>query len=342
MKKNILLTGGAGYIGSHTCLELLLEDYNVIVVDNLSNSNSESLNRVEKLAAKKIKFYKLDILELDLFRKVFSENKIDVVIHFAGLKAVGESTEFPLKYYNNNLTGTLNLLKLMEEFKVKNIVFSSSATVYGKPKSLPINENFPVSPTNPYGNSKLFIEQILTDFYKSNRQFNIVILRYFNPVGAHKSGRIGEDPNGIPNNLMPYISQVAIGKLKEVCVFGNDYDTKDGTGVRDYIHVVDLARGHVSAIRKLSDKTGLFFYNLGTGVGYSVFDMIKAFQKITKKNIPYRIVEKRKGDIDSCFADASLANKELKWVAKYGIEDMVEDTWRWQENNPSGYAKKIK
>ncbi len=335
--KTILVTGGAGYIGTHTCVELLNENYEVIVVDNLSNSSEVALKRVEDLTGKKIKFYQADLLDYESLKTIFKENHIESVIHFAGLKAVGESNVIPLNYYHNNITSTLHLVQLMKEYKVLNLVFSSSATVYGNPATLPIKENFPVSATNPYGNTKLFIEQILTDFQNSDHSFNIALLRYFNPAGAHKSGRIGEDPNDIPNNLMPYISQVAVGKLEELSVYGNDYNTKDGTGVRDYIHVVDLAKGHIAAIKKLESTPGLVKYNLGTGKGYSVLEMIQAFEKMSGRKIQYKITGRRPGDIAACYADPTLAKKEIGWEAEYGIEDMVIDTWKWQKNNPDGY-----
>ena len=337
MKKTILVTGGAGYIGSHTCVELLNKDYNVIVVDNLSNSSSESLKRVKEITEKKPGFYKINILDKEALRIVFKNHNIHTIIHFAGLKAVGESTEIPLKYYHNNITGTLVLLGLMKEYNVKNIVFSSSATVYGDPATLPITEDFPTTTTNPYGSTKLFIEEILKDLYKSDNSWNIALLRYFNPVGAHASGKIGEDPNDIPNNLMPYISQVAIGKLKELSVFGNDYSTHDGTGVRDYIHVVDLAKGHIAALSKLDNAPGLVIYNLGTGQGYSVLDLVHAFEKITDKKVPYKIVSRRPGDIAACYANPEKAAKELNWKTHYGIDEIVRDTWNWQTNNPDGY-----
>ncbi|SHJ49896.1 UDP-glucose 4-epimerase GalE [Parasporobacterium paucivorans] len=334
----ILVTGGAGYIGSHTCVELLNDGYEVIVLDNLSNSSKESINRVEEIAGKKLRFYKGDICSRTDLQRVFTENKIDAVIHFAGLKAVGESVEKPLEYYMNNITGTLVLCEVMREYGVKNMVFSSSATVYGNPKSVPIREDFPLSTTNPYGSTKLMIENILTDIQNADKQWNIILLRYFNPIGAHESGRIGEDPNGIPNNLLPYVAKVAVGKLPVVNVFGNDYDTKDGTGVRDYIHVVDLARGHIRAIGKLDENPGLKVYNLGTGTGYSVLEVIASFSKACGKEVPYRIAPRRPGDIGVCYADPEKAWKELGWKAEYSIGKMCEDTWRWQSKNPDGYA----
>lgn len=334
---SILVTGGAGYIGSHTCVELINSGYEVIVLDNLSNSSEVSLKRVEKITGKKIKFYKADLLDRKEVNKVFQNETIDTVIHFAGLKAVGESVKKPLEYYYNNLTGTLVLCDIMRKWGVKKIVFSSSATVYGNPVTVPIREDFPLSVTNPYGRTKLMQEEIFQDLYKSDPEWNIILLRYFNPIGAHESGLIGEDPIGIPNNLVPYITQVAVGKLKEVNVFGNDYNTPDGTGVRDYIHVVDLAIAHVKAVEKLNTDSGLFVYNLGTGKGYSVLDMIKAFSDVCQKEIPYVVKPRRPGDIAICYADASLAKRELGWSAKFGLRKMCEDTWRWQKNNPNGY-----
>jgi len=333
----ILVTGGAGYIGSHTCVELLNNNYDVVVVDNLCNSSKESLNRVKTITGKEVAFYEQDILDEQGLSKVFSEHAIDAVIHFAGLKAVGESVEKPLEYYQNNLTGTLVLFKVMRDFNVRNFVFSSSATVYGDPHTVPIKEDFPLSATNPYGRSKLIIEEISRDLFLADASWNIALLRYFNPVGAHKSGLIGEDPNGIPNNLVPYIAQVAIGKREKLSVFGGDYDTPDGTGVRDYIHVVDLARGHIKALEKLTEKPGLVTYNLGTGHGYSVLDMVRAIEKAADCKIPYQIVARRAGDIATCFADPAFAEQEIGWKAEHSLEEMAEDTWRWQTNNPDGY-----
>ena len=331
---NVLVTGGMGYIGSHTIVELLNDGKNnVIVVDNLSNSKENVKERVETITGKTFKFYKEDLVNLDSVYKIFKENKIDSVIHFAALKAVGESVEKPLEYYENNLMSTLNVLRAMKEFNVRNFVFSSSATVYGEAKTMPILEDFDLSATNPYGRSKLIIEDILRDLYKADKNFNIAILRYFNPVGAHESGLIGEDPNGIPNNLMPYITQVAIGKLQKLNVFGGDYDTKDGTGVRDYIHVVDLAKGHLKALEKLEKDSGLFTYNLGTGTGYSVLEVINAFEKASGRNVSYEIVERRAGDIATCYADPTKAKKELGWIATKDINDMCKDSWKWQEHN---------
>lgn len=336
---NILVTGGAGYIGSHTCLELLNLDHNVTVVDNLSNSSRESLFRVEQLVERSLVFHEVDLLDREGLREVFrsAENKFDAVIHFAGKKAVGESVEQPLAYYLNNITGTLILAEVMAEFDVKNIIFSSSATVYGDPATVPIKEDFPLSCTNPYGRTKLMVEEILADLNVADSSWNVCLLRYFNPVGAHKSGRIGEDPNGIPNNLVPYISQVAVGKLERLAVFGDDYPTKDGTGVRDYIHVVDLALGHVKAIDKLLMNPGVVVYNLGTGSGYSVLEMVQAFGKACGKGVPYAIVGRRPGDIAACYADPAKAYAELGWRAERGLVEMCEDTWRWQEQNPDGF-----
>lgn len=334
---NILVTGGAGYIGSHTCVQLLDAGYGVIVVDNLSNSKEESLKRVERITGKGISFNRTDLLDKASLSSIFAENQIDSVIHFAGLKAVGESVAVPLRYYNNNITGTIVLCEVMKERGVKNIVFSSSATVYGDPESVPIRENFPLGATNPYGRSKLMIEEILRDLHVSDSEWNIALLRYFNPVGAHESGLIGEDPNDIPNNLMPFISQVAIGKRDELSVFGNDYPTPDGTGVRDYIHVVDLAIGHIHALKKLEQEPGVVTYNLGTGHGYSVLEMVKAFEKGSGRKVPYKITARRPGDIASCYADPTKAYEELGWKASRGIDEMCSDAWRWQSKNPNGY-----
>ncbi|MBD3615840.1 MAG: UDP-glucose 4-epimerase GalE [Gracilimonas sp.] len=334
---NVLVTGGAGYIGSHTVLELLNEGHEVIVIDNLSNSSKEALRRVQEITGKEVIFYKEDLLNKQQVDKIFINHSIDSVIHFAGYKAVGESVAEPLMYYDNNITGTIYLCEAMKKHGVKNIVFSSSATVYGDPHKVPITEDFPLSATNPYGRTKLFIEYILKDLHVADESWNIALLRYFNPVGAHKSGQIGEDPNDIPNNLMPYVSQVAVGKLKELAIFGDDYPTHDGTGVRDYIHVVDLAIGHLKALKKLNSNPGLAVYNLGTGKGSSVLDMVKAFEKASGKKIPYKIAPRRPGDIAECYADPSKAEKELNWTATRGIEEMCEDTWRWQSKNPNGY-----
>ncbi len=336
----ILVTGGAGYIGSHTCVELLNGGYDVIVADNLSNSSEESLKRVKKITRKDLVFYKIDLCDNQGLRQIFLDQKIDAVIHFAGLKAVGESVEIPLKYYQNNILGTLNLCDVMNEFNVKTIVFSSSATVYGDPETLPIKEDFPVLATNPYGRTKLMIEEILQDIYHSDNSWNIALLRYFNPVGAHESGQIGEDPLGIPNNLMPYLSKVAVKSLPHLSIFGNDYDTPDGTGVRDYIHVVDLALGHIKTLPKLFDNPGLIIYNLGTGKGYSVLEMVKGFENANGTTIPYEITQRRKGDIGTCYADPSKAKEELNWEAVKTLEDMCRDTWNWQQKNPDGYIKR--
>jgi UDP-glucose 4-epimerase len=334
---NVLVTGGAGYIGSHTVLELLKDSHEVIVVDNLSNSSREALNRVKKISGKDLTFYEEDLLNKSAIDTIFEDHNIDSVIHFAGYKAVGESVDKPLKYYDNNITSTLYLCELMKKHGVRNIVFSSSATVYGDPHEVPITEDFPLSATNPYGRTKLFIEYILKDLHVADDSWNIALLRYFNPVGAHKSGLIGEDPNDIPNNLMPYVSQVAVGKLKELSVFGDDYPTPDGTGVRDYIHVVDLANGHLKALEKLNTNPGLVVYNLGTGAGSSVLDMVRAFEKASGKEVPYKIAPRRSGDIAACYADPSKAEKELGWTAKRGIEEMCRDAWKWQSDNPNGY-----
>lgn len=333
----ILVTGGTGYIGTHTCVELLNNGYEVVVIDNLSNSKTEALNRVKELTNKDIKFYKVDLLDRVGLEEIFEENKIEAVIHFAGLKAVGESVSIPLHYYHNNITGTLILCEVMNKFGVKNLVFSSSATVYGMPERMPISEEDPLGATNPYGSTKLMIEQILRDLYVSDPSWSVALLRYFNPIGAHESGRIGEDPNGIPNNLMPFITQVAVGKLEKLRVFGNEYPTVDGTGVRDYIHVVDLANGHLKALEKITGATGVEAYNLGTGNGYSVLEMVKAFEKASGIKIPYEIVDNRPGDIAVCYADSTKAKSELGWSAEKGIEEMCRDSWRWQSENPNGY-----
>lgn len=338
---SILVTGGAGYIGSHTSIELLNAGYDIIIVDNFCNSKPEVLNRIEELSGgKKPKFYKVDILDREGLSKVFEENTIEAVIHFAGLKAVGESVTMPIEYYENNISGTLVLCGVMRKYGVKKIVFSSSATVYGMENKVPFSETMPTaSATNPYGSTKLFIEQILKDIYVSDNEWSIALLRYFNPIGAHESGRIGEDPNGIPNNLMPYITQVAVGKREFLSVFGDDYDTHDGTGVRDYIHVVDLAKGHLKAVEKVMNSKGVEPYNLGTGIGYSVLDVVKNFEKASGVEVPYKIVPRRAGDIATCYADASKALNELGWKAEKNLEDMCRDSWRWQKNNPNGYDK---
>ncbi len=336
---SILVTGGAGYIGSHTVIELIEAGYGVVVVDNLCNSSSESLKRVEEITGKSVTFYEADVNDRDALKKIFEDEDIESCIHFAGLKAVGESVEKPWEYYYNNISGTLVLLDIMREFNVKNFVFSSSATVYGAPAKMPITESCPKGEvTNPYGQTKSMVEQILIDIQKADTEWNVILLRYFNPIGAHKSGKIGENPNGIPNNLMPYMTQVAVGKLEKLGVFGNDYPTHDGTGVRDYIHVVDLAEGHVRAIEKISENPGLKIYNLGTGKGYSVLDLVKNFEKASGVKIPYEIKPRRAGDIAECYADPSKAEKELGWTAKNDILDMCEDSWRWQSNNPNGYC----
>lgn len=336
----ILVTGGAGYIGSHTVVELQNAGYEVVVVDNLSNASEKSLERVEAITGKPVPFYKADILDREALNKIFEAEKIDSCIHFAGLKAVGESVQKPWEYYENNIAGTLTLVDVMRKHGVKNIIFSSSATVYGEPAVIPITEECPKGQcTNPYGWTKSMLEQILMDIQKADPEWNVILLRYFNPIGAHKSGTIGENPNGIPNNLMPYITQVAVGKLKELGVFGNDYDTPDGTGVRDYIHVVDLANGHVKALKKIEEKAGLCIYNLGTGTGYSVLDIVKNFEEATGVKIPYVIKPRRAGDIATCYSDAAKAKRELSWEAQYGIKEMCADSWRWQSNNPNGYEK---
>lgn len=333
----ILVTGGAGFIGSHTCVELLEAGYEVVIVDNFSNSKPEALNRIKKITGKDFAFYEADLLDLAALEKIFEENKIDAVIHFAGLKAVGESVQKPVEYYHNNITGTLMLIKAMRKYGCKKIVFSSSATVYGPVNKAPYTEDMPTSATNPYGYTKVMIEQILRDVYVSDNDWSVSLLRYFNPIGAHKSGLIGEDPNGIPNNLLPYICQVAVGKLEKLGVFGDDYDTPDGTGVRDYIHVVDLALGHIKAVEKVEGEDGLFIYNLGTGIGYSVLDVVKSFEKASGKEIPYVIGPRRDGDIATCYSDPSKALKELGWKAERGLDEMCEDSWRWQSQNPNGY-----
>ena len=336
----ILVTGGAGFIGSHTVVELLNADYDVVVLDNLCNSSEKSLKRVEEITGKKVTFYKADILDRDALENIFSKEKIDSVIHFAGLKAVGESVVKPWEYYENNISGTLTLVDVMRKHNCKNIIFSSSATVYGTPAFVPITEECPKGTcTNPYGWTKSMLEQILTDIQRADNEWNVILLRYFNPIGAHKSGKIGENPNGIPNNLMPYITQVAVGKLKELGVFGDDYDTHDGTGVRDYIHVVDLAVGHVKALKKIEEKAGLCVYNLGTGKGYSVLDIVKNFEEATGVKIPYVIKERRAGDIAECYSDAKKAEAELGWKAENDIKEMCADSWRWQSNNPNGYEE---
>ena len=334
----ILVTGGAGYIASHTILELLNAGYEVVAVDNLCNSCVESVKRVEKLTGKSINFYEVDILDKDRLRRIFKDEKIDCVVHFAGLKAVGESCLIPLKYFRNNLVGTITLLEVMQEYHVKNMVFSSSATVYGAPTTVPVTEDSALSVTNPYGRTKLMIEEMILDLCQSDSSWNIVILRYFNPIGAHESGEIGEDPNGIPNNLVPYIAKVATGNLEVIHVYGDDYDTPDGTGIRDYIHVVDLSVGHIKAIEKLNKKPGLVTYNLGTGIGYSVFDIIRSYEKACCKKLPYIIMPRRPGDIAVSYADSTKAEKELGWRAERGIDKMCEDSYRWQCKNPNGYS----
>jgi UDP-glucose 4-epimerase len=336
----VLVTGGAGYIGSHTCVELLTAGYEVVVVDNFANSRPEVLKRIEEITGKTFKFYEVDLLNKDRLDKVFAENTVEAVIHFAGLKAVGESVEFPLRYYQNNLMGTLMLCEVMQKYGVKKIVFSSSASVYGMPERMPITEEFPLQAMNPYGRTKLMIEEILRDIYAADKDWGIVLLRYFNPIGAHESGRIGEDPKGIPNNLMPYLTQVAVGKREKLYIFGNDYPTSDGTGVRDYLHVVDLARGHLQALDKVKVMTGVEAYNLGTGVGYSVLEVVRSFAKATGKDIPYVITERRPGDIAECYADPSKAFRELGWKAEKSLEEMCKDSWRWQKNNPHGYEER--
>lgn len=334
----VLVTGGAGYIGSHTCVQLLEAGYDIVVLDNLSNSKLEAVNRIRSITGKDLKFVKGDILDSVLLDSIFSGCSIDAVIHFAGLKAVGESVAKPLLYYHNNIAGSITLFEAMQKHNVKNIVFSSSATVYGVSDRMPIGEEAALGPINPYGRTKYMIEEILRDVYASDNSWNVILLRYFNPVGAHPGGLIGEDPNGIPNNLMPYISQVAVGKLKELNVFGNDYPTDDGTGVRDYIHVMDLADGHLKALEKLTDRPGAVAYNLGTGKGTSVFEMINAFSKATGREIPYSVTARRPGDAAECYADPSKAKRELGWEAKRDIYDMCKDSWNWQSKNPEGYT----
>jgi len=329
--QNILVTGGAGYIGSHTCIELLAAGYNLVVIDNFSNSKPAVLGRVEQISGREIPFMEVDIRDRGALRDVFRQHAIDAVIHFAGLKAVGESVSQPLRYYDNNISGSIALFEVMAESGVKTLVFSSSATVYGDPRSVPIREDFPLSATNPYGRSKLMLEEILRDLSRSDESWKIALLRYFNPVGAHESGIIGEDPNGIPNNLMPYITQVAVGKLQQLSVFGDDYPTPDGTGVRDYIHVVDLARGHLAALGALTDKPGVMTVNLGTGQGYSVLDVVRAFEKASGRPVPYRVAPRRPGDVAQCYADPKLAKELLGWHAERGLEEMCRDSWRWQQ-----------
>ncbi len=336
---SILITGGAGYIGSHTCVELLNAGYEIVVIDNFSNSKPESLKRVSELTGRSFSFYKADLLDREMLESVFTQHPIEAVIHFAGLKAVGESVSNPLQYYRNNVAGTITLCSVMEQFGVKRMVFSSSATVYGMPEKVPISENFPLSATSPYGRSKLMIEEILRDLHCSDTKWSIAILRYFNPIGAHESGRIGEAPNGVPNNLMPYITQVAAGKLRKLKVFGNDYNTPDGTGVRDYIHVVDLAKGHLKALEKILSSSGVEAYNLGTGRGCSVMEMIAAFTEASGIELPFTIEGRRPGDVGACFADPTKAKTELGWTAHKGIAEMCGDAWRWQKNNPNGYEE---
>jgi UDP-glucose 4-epimerase len=333
----ILVTGGAGYIGSHTCVELLKAGYEVVVVDNLSNSKEEAIHRVEEISHGRVEFHQVDLVDEAGLEAVFRRGRVEAVIHFAGLKAVGESVAQPLRYYHNNVTGTLVLLKVMGAHGVKDLVFSSSCTVYGEPQRVPVTEDFPLSATNPYGRTKLIIEDMLRDLYVADPSWNVALLRYFNPVGAHPSGRIGEDPNGIPNNLVPYIAQVAVGRLKQLSVFGGDYPTPDGTGVRDYIHVVDLATGHLKALEKLRQKPGVVAYNLGTGRGNSVLEVVAAFERASGREIPYRIVARRPGDVALTYADPSKAQRELGWRAELGLDEMCADVWRWQENNPNGY-----
>lgn len=333
----ILITGGAGYIGSHAVVELLGNGYDIVVLDNFSNSNKESINRVKELTGRDFPFYQIDLLDREAVESLFNKYNFDAVIHFAGLKAVGESVEIPLKYYHNNITGTLHLVEVMAKNNVKKLVFSSSATVYGHPETVPIDESFPLSATNPYGRTKLMIEEILRDVYISDSTWRIALLRYFNPIGAHESGRIGENPNGIPNNLMPYISQVAIGKREKLSVFGKDYETHDGTGVRDFIHVVDLVKGHLKALQYLDNHEGIEAFNLGTGTGYSVLDLVNTFQSVTSKEIPHQFVDRRPGDIGICYANPEKAAKVLGWHAEKDLNEMCKDTWKWQSKNPNGY-----
>ena len=335
----ILITGGAGYIGTHAMVEFIEAGREVICVDNFSNSNPRALERVKEITGKNFKHYKVDLLDYNALERVFKKNKIDSCIHFAGLKAVGESCEQPLRYYHNNLTGTFNLCSLLAKYGAKRIVFSSSATVYGKPASVPITEDFPLSTTNPYGETKLMIERILKDLYESDNEWSVSILRYFNPIGAHKSGRIGEDPKGIPNNLLPYVAQVATGKRECLSIFGNDYNTHDGTGVRDYIHVVDLAKAHLRAMERAEQITGIEYFNIGTGIGYSVLDVVGAYERVTGAKVNYKIVDRRPGDIDECYADPTKAHRELGWKAENDLEDMCRDSYRWQKNNPDGYGE---
>lgn len=337
MKHKILVTGGAGFIGTHTVIELVNAGHEVVIVDNLVNSSKKSVEVVERIVGQKIPFYQVDIRDKKALLEIFKVEQPTGVIHFAALKAVGESTQIPLTYYENNITGTLTLLRVMEEVNCKNIIFSSSATVYGDPHTVPILEDFPLSVTNPYGRIKLMIEEMLTDIYKADSSWNVVLLRYFNPIGAHESGDLGENPNGIPNNLLPYVTQVAVGKLKEVQVFGNDYPTVDGTGVRDYIHVVDLAKGHVAALQKIEGTAGLNIYNLGTGKGYSVLEIIQNMEKAVGKPIPYKIVDRRPGDIATCYADSTKAKEELGWEAQFDITRMCQDAWHWQSKHPNGF-----
>jgi UDP-glucose 4-epimerase len=337
---NILVTGGAGYIGSHTCIELLSAGFNIIVVDNLSNSDKRAIDKISEISGRSFSFYQIDICQPEL-KQVFEENAIDAVIHFAGLKAVGESTKYPLEYFHNNVSGSVNLLRLMHEFKVENFVFSSSATVYGNPKQMPICESAPLSPQSPYGESKLMVEDICRSHHAANPETTFTLLRYFNPVGAHKSGEIGENPSGIPNNLMPYISQVAVGELAQLSIYGDDYNTPDGTGVRDYIHVVDLAIGHVKAITELHNSGKMSTFNLGTGVGYSVLEVVNTFAKINAVEINTTLSARRAGDVETCFADTTAANRELDWRAQYSLEDMVSDVWRWQKKYPNGFESSL-